>query len=75
MGVPITFVTLHNPEQFRIVGITDRQDSYGFRNHKYTPSEYKNYNDLNARACLLINGNPKAMYARILIERIDENGN
>lgn len=69
MGVPITFLDKYNPDQFEIVGITDRQDSYGFRTHKYTVEEYKNANDLNARACLLINGKPKAIYARILIKR------
>lgn len=69
MGVPITFIDKYNPEQFEIVGITDRQDSYGFRTHKYTVDEWKNANDLNARACILVNGKPKALYARILIKR------
>lgn len=69
MGVPITFMDKYNPEQFEILGITDRQDSYGFRTHKYTVEEYKNANDLNARACLLIDGKTKAIYARILIKK------
>lgn len=69
MGVPITFLDKFNPEQFEILGITDRQDSYGFRTHKYTVDEYANANDLNARACIIVNGMPKALYARILIRK------
>lgn len=69
MGVPITFLDKFNPEQFEILGITDRQDSFGFRTHKYTTDEYANANNLNARACILINDKPKAIYARILIRR------
>lgn len=67
MGVPVSFMDKFNPEQFEIVGITDRQDSYGFRTHKYTVEEFSNANDLNARACVKVNGIPKAIYARILI--------
>lgn len=69
MGVPVTFIDKFSPGQFEIVGITDRQDTYGFRHHKYTVAEYQNANDLNAGAVLLIHGKPKAVYARILIKR------
>lgn len=69
MGVPISFMKYYCPEQFEIVGITDRADSYGFRTHKYTNDEYRNANDLNARACILVDGAPKALYARILIRK------
>ena len=69
MGVPITFIDKFNPEQFEVVGITDRQNTYGYRHHKYTVDEYKNANDLNAGAVLVMNGTPKAVYARILIKR------
>lgn len=69
MGVPISFMKYYCPEQFEIVGITDRQDSYGFKTHKYTVEEYKNANDLNARACIIVDGKPKALYARILIRK------
>lgn len=72
MGVPISFMKYYCPEQFEIVGITDRQDSYGYRTHKYTVEEYKNANDLNARACILIDGKPKALYARILIKKVQQ---
>ena len=69
MGVPISFIKYFCPEQFEIVGITDRQDYFRLRTHKYTVDEYTNANDLNARACILVEGKPKALYARILIKR------
>ena len=68
MGVPITFLDKYNPEQFEILGITQRNDD-PYKIKKYTTEEYKNANDLNARAVLIINGTPKTMYARILIRR------
>jgi len=69
MGVPITFLDKYNPEQFEILGITDRQNTSGMRTKKYTPEDTPRYNDLNARSVLKINDNYKALYARILIKR------
>lgn len=69
MGVPITFLDKYNPEQFKILGITDRQNTSGLRTKKYTEKDAPKYNDLNARSALLINGELKAVYARILIRR------
>lgn len=68
MGVPVTFLDKYNPEQFEILGITDRQASYGFRVKKYTPRDTPKYNDLNARAVLNVKGELKAIYARVLIK-------
>ena len=68
MGVPITLLTKFNPDQFEIVGITDRQDTYGFRTKKYTKEDDPKYNDLNARAVLKTDQGFKALYARILIK-------
>ena len=68
MGVPITFMDKHNPEQFEILGITQRNDD-PYKLKKYSKTEYKNANDLNARACIIINGEPKSMYARVLIRK------
>ena len=68
MGVPITFMDKHNPEQFEILGITQRNDD-PYKLKKYSKTEYKNANDLNARACIIINNEPKSMYARILIRK------
>ena len=66
MGVPITFLDKYNPEQFEILGLTQRNDD-PFKIKKYTTAEYKNANDLNARAVIIKGGIPKPMYARILI--------
>ena len=69
MGVPISFLSKYCPEQFEILGLTQRNDD-PYKIKKYTTDEYKNANDLNARATILINGNPKSMYPRILIRKI-----
>ncbi len=68
MGVPITFLDKYNPEQFEILGLTQRNDD-PFKIKRYTKSDYENANDLNARAVIIVNGLPKPMYARILIRK------
>jgi len=68
MAVPISFLNKYSPEQFEILGITQRNDDpYKIKN--YTTADYPNANDLNARGVIIINGKPKAMYARVLIKR------
>lgn len=68
MGVPISFLDVFNPDQFEILGITDRQNSSGLRTRKYTDGDARNFNDLNARSVIkLSEGEYKAVYARILI--------
>ena len=66
IGVPITFLDKYNPEQFQILGITQRNDD-PFKIKKYTSNEYTNANDLNARATIMVNSIPKSVYARLLI--------
>lgn len=68
MGVPISFLDKYCPEQFEIIGITQRNDD-PYKIKKYTSKEYSNANDLNARGVIIINGKPKSMYARILIRK------
>ena len=68
MGVPISFLDKYCPEQFEILGVTQRNDD-PYKIKKYTTEEYKNANDLNARGVIIVNGVPKTMYARILIQR------
>lgn len=69
MGVPITFLDKYNPDQFEILGITDRQNTSGMRTKKYTKKDSDRYNDLNARSVLkLENGEYKQVYARLLIK-------
>ena len=69
MGVPITFLDKHNPDQFEILGITDRANSSGFRTKRYRPEDTPKWNDLNARSVLKVGGSYRALYARILIRR------
>ena len=69
MGVPITFLDNYNPDQFEILGITDRQNTSGIRTKKYTKKDSDRYNDLNARSVLkLKSGEYKQIHARILIK-------
>ena len=69
MGVPITFLDKYNPDQFEILGVTDRQNTSGLRSKKYTVEDSPLFNDLNARSVLKIDGKYKALYARLLIKR------
>ena len=69
MGVPITFLDKYNPDQFEILGVTDRANSSGLRTKKYRPEDTPKWNDLNARSVLKVGGSYRALYARILIRR------
>lgn len=71
MAVPISFLDKYCPEQFEILGITQRNDD-PFKTKKYSIEQYKNANDLNARGVIMIDGQPKSMYARILIRKKTE---
>ena len=76
MGVPITFLDSYSPDQFEILGITDRQNDHGLKTKEYTKSDGKNHNDLNRRGAIrLTNGELKATYARLLVRnRYPETG-
>lgn len=78
LGVPITFMDKYNPssilpkhnlgKEFDILGITDRQNKYGYRFKKYTKDDDPKFNDLNAHPVIqLPEGTYKSKYARILI--------
>ena len=67
IGVPISFIDKHNPNQFQILGITDRQNTSGLRTKKYTMKDSTRFNDLNARSVLKIDNKYQAVYARLLI--------
>ena len=69
MGVPITFMDKYNPDQFEVLGITDRQNTSGLRTKKYTANDSPKYNDLNARSVIKTEQGYKQMYARILIKK------
>jgi hypothetical protein len=68
MGVPITFLDKYNPNQFEILGITDRQNTSGLRTKKYNENDSPKFNDLNARSVIIIKGEYKQQYARLLIK-------
>ena len=69
MGVPITFLDKHNPEQFEILGITDRDNNSGLKTKKYTDEDVPNPGDLNRRGVIKIGKVFKPTYARLLIKR------
>lgn len=68
MGVPITFVDKHNPEQFEILGFTHRNDPYNLKTKIYTKEDAENFNDLNGSPIIMENGNPRFIYMRIIIK-------
>lgn len=67
MGVPISFLDKYCPDQFDILGITDRGNMYGIKTREYTEDDTPNANDLNRRGAILVDGVLKSTYARILI--------
>jgi hypothetical protein len=68
MGVPITFLDKYNPDQFEILGMTDRDDRWGMKTKTYTAKDMPNFADLNGRSVLLTNGVHQKTYVRILIK-------
>jgi hypothetical protein len=67
MGVPITFVDKHNPDQFEIVGFTHRNDPYKLKTKIYKKEDATNFNDLNGSPILKIGKDYKFIYMRIII--------
>ena len=71
MGVPVTFLDKHNPDQFEVMGITDRDDRYGLKIKRYTSADAPNYNDLNGEGGVIRVGDRfRRTYRRLLIRRI-----
>ncbi len=69
MGVPITFLDKYCPDQFEILGITDRGNEYGIKTKEFTPEDTPIYGDLNRRGAIMVDGVLKSTYARILIRK------
>lgn len=69
MGVPITFLDKYNPDQFEILGITDRGNEWGLKTKEYEVGDVPNPGDLNRRAVIKTGDYYKATYARLLIRR------
>ena len=74
MAVPVSFLYKYNPDQFEILGVTQRNDD-PYKIKQYTTADYSNANDLNARGVIMVDGIPKAMYARLLIKSRVKNEN
>ena len=72
MGVPISFLDKYCPEQFEMLGITDRGNEYGIKIREYTENDTPKYGDLNRRGAILVGGELQSTYARILIRRKHE---
>ena len=70
MGVPITFLDKHNPEQFEVMGITDRDNNSGLKTKEYTLADVPNPGDLNRRGVIRVGGEHKPTYARLLVKRV-----
>lgn len=71
MGVPITFLDKYSPDQFEILGITDRNNPYGLTTKVYTIADGANYSDCNRRAAIRqADGSLKSTYARLLIRNL-----
>ena len=71
MGVPITFLDSYNPDQFEILGITDRNNQYGLTTKIYTRADSSNYSDCNRRGAIRqADGTLKSTYARLLIRNL-----
>lgn len=69
MGVPITFLNSgYNPEQFKIVGLTHRNDPYNLKTKIYTKKDGNNFNDLNGSPIIIENNQFKFIYMRIIIK-------
>lgn len=67
MGVPITFLDKYSPEQFEVLGITDRDCP--MRTKTYTKDDTSSYSDLNRRAAIRTPNGYKGTYARLLIRK------
>jgi hypothetical protein len=69
MGVPLSFLDKYNPQQFEIIGITDRGNEWGLKTKEYTDKDVRNPGDLNRRAVIKIGKIYKPTYARLLIRK------
>jgi len=69
IGIPVTFLDKYNPDQFEILGITDRDPDNAHRTKMYTRKDSPKYNDLNRRAAIKIGVELKPVYARLLIKK------
>jgi hypothetical protein len=67
MGVPITFLDKYNPEQFEILGITDRDNNSGLKTKVYSKEDTPSFGDLNRRGAIRVGDELVSTYARLFI--------
>ncbi len=70
MGVPITFLDKYNPDQFEVLGITDRDNNSGLKTKECTSADVPNPGDLNRRGVIKVGGKHKPTYVRLLVRRV-----
>ncbi len=70
MGVPISFLIKYCPEQFEILGITDRGNEWALKVKEYTSFDTPNFADLNRRGAIWNSGFLVSTYARLLIRKL-----
>jgi hypothetical protein len=59
----------YNPDQFEILGITDRDNNSGLKTKTYSRADVPNAGDLNRRGALLVDGKLRSTFARLLIRK------
>ena len=69
MDVPTSFLDKYCPEQFEILGITDRGNEYGIKTKEFTSKDTPLYGDLNRRGAIMVDGQLKSTFARLLIRK------
>ena len=79
MGVPITFLNKHNPEQFKLLGLGISNSGLEIGVKPYSPEHKKYRKEVQHRGAvdgdlymLDENGHPDVPYARIIIQRVTE---
>ena len=70
MGVPVTFLDKHNPEQFEVLGITDRDNNSGLKTKEYSLADMPNAGNLNRRGVIRVGSEFRPTYVRLLIKRV-----
>lgn len=70
MGVPVTFLDKYNPEQFEVMGITDRDNNSGLKTKEYSLANVPNAGNLNRRGVIKIGGELRPTYVRLLVKRV-----
>ena len=69
MGVPISFMDRYNPNQFEILGISNRDRKHSIKCKVYQQGDHPRFNDFNASVVLKRNGVLDSLYTRLFIRR------